>query len=270
MQSSGVTDAVNAAKGADAAVVVVGSMPFINGREDHDRTFMNLPPAQEAVVKAVTAANPHTIVVLEDSYPTTINWEQANDPAILWTTHAGQETGHALADVLFGDYNPSGHLTQTWPQSQSQVADIMDYDIIKSGQTYMYDTQRPLYPFGYGLSYATFSYGPLRLSAPAMGGDGSITASLEVTNTGPRGQGRGPALRAPGPLPGAATDQQAHRLPERRPAARTDADRSFRGQGDGSRLLGRDAIEVGGRAVPVRAHGWRVVGGHRWRAPPSS
>ena len=186
VQSSGVTDAVNAAKGADAAVVVVGSMPFINGREDHDRTFMNLPPAQEAVVKAVTAANPHTIVVLEDSYPTTINWEQANDPAILWTTHAGQETGHALADVLFGDYNPSGHLTQTWPQSQSQVADIMDYDIIKSGQTYMYDTQRPLYPFGYGLSYATFSYGPLRLSAPAMGGDGSITASLEVTNTGQR------------------------------------------------------------------------------------
>jgi beta-glucosidase len=186
VQSSGVTDAVNAAKGADAAVVVVGSMPFINGREDHDRTFMNLPPAQEAVVKAVTAANPHTIVVLEDSYPTTINWEQANDPAILWTTHAGQETGHALADVLFGDYNPSGHLTQTWPQSQSQVADIMDYDIIKSGQTYMYDTQRPLYPFGYGLSYATFSYGPLRVSAPAMGGDGSITASLEVTNTGQR------------------------------------------------------------------------------------
>jgi beta-glucosidase len=182
--SSGVTDAVNAAKGADAAVVVVGSMPFINGREDHDRTFMNLPPAQEAVVKAVTAANPHTIVVLEDSYPTTINWEQANDPAILWTTHAGQETGHALADVLFGDYNPSGHLTQTWPQSQSQVADIMDYDISKSGQTYMYDTQQPLYPFGYGLSYTTFSYGPLRLSAPAMGGDGSITASLDVTNTG--------------------------------------------------------------------------------------
>jgi beta-glucosidase len=187
--SSGVQDAVNAATGADAAVVVVGSMPFINGREAHDRTFMGLPPAQEAMVEAVTKANPNTIVVLEDSYPTTINWEQANDPAILWTTHAGQETGHALADVLFGDYDPSGHLTQTWPQSQSQVADIMDYDIIKSGQTYMYSNQTPLYPFGYGLSYTSFKYGPLRLSDHAMnalsGGDGrQVTASLDVTNTG--------------------------------------------------------------------------------------
>jgi beta-glucosidase len=184
--SSGVKDAVNAAKGADAAVVVVGSMPFINGREDHDRTFMNLPPAQEAVVKAVTAANPRTIVVVEDSYPTTINWEKQNVPAILWTTHAGQETGHALADVLFGDYNPSGHLTQTWPQSQSQVADILNYDIIKSGQTYMYSAQPTLYPFGYGLSYTTFRYGDLRLSKPEMSGHGLITASVEVTNTGQR------------------------------------------------------------------------------------
>jgi beta-glucosidase len=183
---SGVTDAVNAAKGADAAVVVVGSMPFINGREDHDRTDMNLASGQEAVVKAVTAANPHTIVVVENSYPTTINWEQQNDPAILWTTHAGQETGHALADVLFGDYNPSGRLTQTWPQSQSQVADILDYDIIKSGQTYMYSDQPTLYPFGYGLSYTTFRYGNLRLSAPAVGAGGKVTVSVDVTNTGSR------------------------------------------------------------------------------------
>jgi beta-glucosidase len=182
--SSGVDSAVSAAKGADAAVVVVGSMPFINGRENHDRTFMGLAPGQEDLVKAVTAANPHTIVVVTGSYPTTINWEQANDPAILWTTHAGQETGHALADVLFGDYNPSGRLTQTWPQSQSQVADIMNYDIMKSGQTYMYDTQPALYPFGYGLSYTNFRYGNLRLSSPSMSGDGQVTASVDVTNTG--------------------------------------------------------------------------------------
>lgn len=103
--TSGITRAVQAAKGAGAAVVVVGSMPFINGREDHDRTDMNLASGQQALVEAVTKANPRTIVVLEDSYPTTITWEQQNDPAILWTTHAGQETGHALADVLFGDYN---------------------------------------------------------------------------------------------------------------------------------------------------------------------
>jgi beta-glucosidase len=184
--TSGIDTAVQAAKGADAAVVVVGSMPFINGREAHDRTDMNLAAGQEALVEAVTKANPHTIVVLEDSYPTTITWEQQHDPAIIWTTHAGQETGHALADVLFGDYNPSGRLTQTWPQSQSQVADILNYDIIKSGQTYMFDTQPALYPFGCGLSYTTFRYGDLRLSKPGMSGHGQVTASVEVTNTGQR------------------------------------------------------------------------------------
>ncbi len=186
MVTSGIDTAVQAAKGADAAVVVVGSMPFINGREAHDRTDMNLAAGQEALVEAVTKANPRTVVVLEDSYPTTITWEQRNDPAIIWTTHAGQETGHALADVLFGDYNPSGHLTQAWPQSQSQVADILNYDIIKSGQTYMYDTQPALYPFGYGLSYTTFRYGDLRLSKPEMSGHGQVTASVKVTNTGQR------------------------------------------------------------------------------------
>jgi beta-glucosidase len=182
--SSGITDAVNAVKGADAAVVVVGSMPFINGRENDDRTDMNLPAGQQALVQAVTKANPHTIVVLEDSYPTTINWEQANDPAIVWTTHAGQETGHALADVLFGSYNPSGRLTQTWPQSQADVANILDYDIIQSGQTYMYDTRPALYPFGYGLSYTTFAYSRLRLSSPSIGEHGTVNVSVDVTNTG--------------------------------------------------------------------------------------
>jgi beta-glucosidase len=184
--TSGIASAVTAAKGADAAVVVVGSMPFINGRENDDRTDMNLPSGQEALVQAVTKANPHTIVVLEDSYPTTITWEQHNNPAILWTTHAGQETGHALADVLFGDYNPSGRLTQTWPQSQSEVANILNYDIIKSGQTYMYSDQPVLYPFGYGLSYTTFRYGDMRLSSPSMGPHGTVNVSVDLSNTGHR------------------------------------------------------------------------------------
>jgi beta-glucosidase len=184
--TSGTASAVQAAKDAGTAVVVVGSMPFINGREDHDRTDMNLASSQEALVQAVTKANPRTIVVVEDSYPTTINWEQGNDPAILWTTHAGQEMGHALADVLFGGYDPSGHLTQTWPQSQSEVANILDYDIIKSGQTYMYSSQPTLYPFGYGLSYTSFRYSHLRLSKPEMSGTGQVTATVDVANTGQR------------------------------------------------------------------------------------
>jgi beta-glucosidase len=176
---SGVTEAVNAVRGADAAVVVVGSQPFINGREAHDRTSMALGEGQEALVRAVRKANPNTVVVLQTSYPDTINWEQEHVPGILWTTHAGAETGHAIADVLFGDYNPAGRLTQTWYSSAAQLpADLFDYDIISSRQTYLYSRARPLYAFGHGLSYTQFKYANLRVR------NGSVT--VDVTNTGSR------------------------------------------------------------------------------------
>jgi beta-glucosidase len=184
--SSGVDSAVAAAKGADAAVVVVGSMPFINGREAHDRTTMALAEGQEALVKAVLAANPNTVVVLENSYPDTITWEQEHVPAILWTTHAGQETGHALADVLFGDHNPAGRLTQTWYRSEGDLPDILDYDIIKSNRTYLYFDGNPLYPFGHGLSYSSFRHSDLHLDDRSVGQGGTVTASVKVTNTGSR------------------------------------------------------------------------------------
>jgi beta-glucosidase len=185
--SSGIDKAVAAATGADAAVVVVGSMPFINGREAHDRTTMALAPGQEALIKAVQHANPHTIVVLETSYPDTINWTQQNVPGILWTTHAGAETGHAIADVLFGDYNPAGRLTQTWYRSDADLPpNLLNYDIISSDQTYLYYQGTPLYPFGYGLSYTSFRYGDLKLTDPTVGADGTVKASVEVTNTGSR------------------------------------------------------------------------------------
>lgn len=180
----GVDSAVTAAKGANAAIVVVGSMPFINGREDDDRTSTALPAAQEALVEAVRKANPNTIVVLENSYPDTINWEQANVPAILHTTHAGQETGHAIADVLFGDYDPSGRLTQTWYASDSGLPSILDYDISKTGLTYQYYQGAALYPFGYGLSYTTFRYSNLRLSAPDASATGHVQVRVDITNTG--------------------------------------------------------------------------------------
>ncbi|MFC7278848.1 glycoside hydrolase family 3 C-terminal domain-containing protein [Paractinoplanes rhizophilus] len=176
---SGIDEAVAAAKTADTAVLVVGSQPFINGREAHDRTTMALGAGQEALVKAVRAVNPRTIVVLQTSYPDTITWEQQHVPGIVWTTHAGAETGHAIADVLYGDYNPAGRLTQTWYRSDSQLpADLLDYDIIKSQQTYLYSKQTPLYPFGYGLSYTSFKYGK-----PTVG-HGKVT--FTVTNTGKR------------------------------------------------------------------------------------
>jgi beta-glucosidase len=183
---NGADAAVAAAKGADAAVVVVGSMPFINGREDHDRTTMALAESQEAMVKAVRAANPNTILVLEMSYPMTITWEQANVPAILWTTHAGQETGHAVADVLFGDVNPGGRLTQTWYRSLTDLPDILDYDIIKAKRTYQYFEGSPLYPFGYGLSYTSFKYTGLRVSDRVLGAGDQLAVEVAVTNTGDR------------------------------------------------------------------------------------
>lgn len=175
---SGVADAVAAVKGKDTAVVVIGSMPSINGREAHDRTDMDLAPSQEALVKAVHQANPKTVVVVENSYPTTLGALQKEVPALLWTSHAGQETGNALADVLYGDVNPSGRLTQTWYRSESDLPSILDYDIIKSDRTYQYFQGKPLYPFGYGLSYTTFRYGTLK---PVAGG-----YEVAVTNTGTR------------------------------------------------------------------------------------
>ncbi|GAA0504060.1 beta-glucosidase [Paractinoplanes deccanensis] len=176
---SGVDEAVAAAKSVDTAVLVVGTNPFINGREAHDRTSLALGAGQEALVKAVLKANPRTVVVLQTSYPETINWLQQNVPAIVWTTHAGAETGHAIADVLYGARNPAGRLTQTWPAAESQLpADLNEYDIISTGQTYLYSDDKPLYPFGHGLSYTSFRYGKPRV------GDGKVT--LTVTNTGKR------------------------------------------------------------------------------------
>nr|WP_241265549.1 glycoside hydrolase family 3 protein [Streptomyces boncukensis] len=182
----GTAEAVEAARDADAAIVVVGSMPFINGREDHDRTSLALAAPQAELVKAVHRANPRTIVVLQTSYPDTVTWEQRHIPALLWTTHAGQETGNALAAVLFGDRNPAGRLTQTWYRSEDDLPDLLDYDIIDSDRTYLYFRGEPLYPFGHGLSYTTFRYGRPRLSARTLASGGTVTVSVHVTNTGGR------------------------------------------------------------------------------------
>ncbi|PSL57248.1 beta-glucosidase [Saccharothrix carnea] len=183
---SGVDSAVAAAKGADAAVVVVGSMPFVNGREDDDRKTTVLPAGQRAVIDAVRKANPRTIVVLESSYPYAGDWDTADLPAILWTTHAGQETGHAIADVLFGDHNPGARLTQTWYRSDADLPDKLRYDISKSGHTYQYFRGKPLYPFGYGLSYTSFRYSKMRVDRAVVDASGEVKVRVDVTNTGDR------------------------------------------------------------------------------------
>jgi len=100
-------------------------------------------------------------------------------------THCSEEQGSALADVLFGDYNPAGRLVQTWPKSPGQLPPMMDYNI-RDGRTYMYFKGQPLYPFGFGLSYTTFDYSNLKTSLPTLAKDGSLTVSVDVKNTGDR------------------------------------------------------------------------------------
>jgi len=124
-------------------------------------------------------------VVLISSFPYTINWVQNNVPAIIHITHSGQEEGNALADALFGDINPGGKLVQTWPDSIGQLPPMMDYDLTH-GRTYMYAKGKPLYPFGFGLSYTSFKYSNLKTSSPSLNNKGEINISLDVTNTGSR------------------------------------------------------------------------------------
>jgi beta-glucosidase len=176
--------AVDAAKSADVAVVCVGTNPAIEG-EGHDRTTLALPGNQEQLVEAVMAANPHTVVVLVNAGPLTIPWIKDHAPAILAAWWAGEDQGHAVADVLFGDVNPGGHLPYTVYASEAQVPPQDEYDISK-GFTYMYLKGDALFPFGLGLSYTTFKYSDLKLSQTTAKDGDTITATLDVANTGTR------------------------------------------------------------------------------------
>jgi beta-glucosidase len=199
--------ALLAARKSDVAVVVIGNDPTCgpdmphdwvktidgggtlactvpsDGREGRDRESIDL--AQEQLVKQVFAVNPKTIVILVSSFPFAINWSQEHAPAILHMAHSSQDEGTALAQVIFGDYNPGGHLVVTWPKSLDQEPPMMDYNI-RDGRTYMYFKGEPLYPFGFGLSYTTFKFANLRTSAPTLAKDGTVTVSVDVTNTGSR------------------------------------------------------------------------------------
>lgn len=180
----GIAEAVAAAASAETAIVFVGNSPFINGKETIDRPDITLPPAQQALIQAVYEANPNTVVVIVGGYPFAVNWEQEHVPSILFTSHAGQELGHAVADVLYGDYNPGGRLNMTWYKSIEQLPDLMDYDIIKGKRTYQYFDGDVLYPFGHGLSYSRFHYSGLSLSQSEITADGSVTVNVTVRNEG--------------------------------------------------------------------------------------
>jgi beta-glucosidase len=178
----------------DAVVVVIGNHPTCDagwekcpvasdGKEAVDRKSLTL--AQEEIAKAAFAANPKTIVVLQASFPFATTWSQEHVPAILELTHNSEEQGDGLADVLFGDYDPAGRLTQTWVRDEADLPPTMDYNI-RDGRTYMYAKQKPLYAFGFGLSYTSFAYSKLRVNTSTLGADAMAMVSVDVKNTGTR------------------------------------------------------------------------------------
>ena len=186
-------EAATAASRSDVAIVVVGNHVWgwqrqwkfspvpSDGREAIDRKAIGLE--QEELLKIVRKANPNTVMVLLSSFPYAINWSQENIPAIIHLTNNSQELGNGLADVIFGDYNPAGRTTQTWVRDITDLPPMMDYDLTH-GRTYMYYKGKPLYPFGYGLSYTTFAYSGLNVKDPAP--DGTTEVGLTVKNTGKR------------------------------------------------------------------------------------
>lgn len=182
-----------AAQKADYAIVCVGNHVYgtdtkwkyspvpSDGREAVDRKALSLE--QEDLVKVVHKANPNTIMVLVSSFPFAVNWAQENLPAIVHISNSSQELGNGLADVIFGRYNPAGRTTQTWVKSIEDLPPMMDYDI-RNGRTYMYTKRKPLYPFGYGLSYTTFEYRKVTLSSDSPAKKDTLRVVVDVKNTG--------------------------------------------------------------------------------------
>lgn len=182
------------AKKADVVIVVVGNHPVCNagwadcpvpseGKESVDRQSLTLE--QEDLIKIVYQANPKTVVALISNFPYAINWTQEYIPAIVHMTQNSQELGTALADVLFGDYNPAGRLTQTWVHDITDLPNLLDYNILY-GRTYMYFKGKPLYAFGHGLSYTHFDYNSIMTNKEILEKGKDLTVSVSITNTGKR------------------------------------------------------------------------------------
>lgn len=185
--------AVIAAKESDVAIVCIGNNPLSyglgwgqnhvasDGREDVDRQAITIE--QEDLVKLVMAANPKTILIMVSSFPYAINWSKEHVPAILHISQSSQETGNAMADVIFGKVSPAGRLVQTWITSIDQLPPILDYNI-RNGRTYMYEKNSPLFPFGYGLTYTVFKYSNLKTDKRTVKQDEVVSVSFELENVG--------------------------------------------------------------------------------------
>ncbi len=188
-------EAVAVAGRADVVVAVLGESSGMSG-EAASRSDIGIPECQEALLRALVKTGRPIVLVLMNGRPLTLSWEAEHCTAILETWFGGTEAGNAVADVLFGNYNPSGKLTATFPRNVGQIP--LYYNHKNTGRPYQGDpgakyvsryldvSNDPLYAFGYGLSYTTFSYGDIKLSKTALVGDETLLASVAVTNTGKR------------------------------------------------------------------------------------
>jgi beta-glucosidase len=180
-----IAQAVELAKKSDIVILAAGTNEEI-AMEDTDAENLEWPNRQLELIKRVVAANPNVVLVMINGYPISINWEKENVPAILEAWFAGQEQGTAMADIIFGDYNPGGKLPVTFYKSTNDLPHISDYDITK-GRTYWFYDKEIIYPFGYGLSYTTFELSDLIISkkdVEVADEDFTISVSLNIKNTG--------------------------------------------------------------------------------------
>ncbi|HZE70459.1 MAG TPA: glycoside hydrolase family 3 C-terminal domain-containing protein [Pyrinomonadaceae bacterium] len=188
-----IDEAVSAARQADVAIVILGLSAALEGEEmtvstegfrGGDRTDISLPKGQEALLKAVNATGKPVVLVLLNGSALAVNWANDKVPAIVEAWYPGEEGGTALADVLFGDYNPGGRLPVTFYKSVDQLPPFTDYSM--QGRTYRYFKGEPLFPFGFGLSYTKFNYANLKLSASTLKAGKELRISADVQNIGDR------------------------------------------------------------------------------------
>jgi beta-glucosidase len=179
-----ITRATELARKSDVAILFLGTNLQVEA-EGRDRRDLNLPGAQQQLMEAVFAANPHTILVLMSAGPVAIGWAHDRLPAIMQAWYPGEAGGTAIARAIFGLDNPGGHLPYTMYASLDGVPPQNEYDVSK-GYTYQYFKGVPLYPFGHGLSYTRFKYSNLAISAPSVSESGQVQVSFDVANVGDR------------------------------------------------------------------------------------
>jgi beta-glucosidase len=171
------------AAASDVVIVCVGT-DLSYAYENNDMDQYAIPGQQEDMIEAIYGINSNTVVVLVNGNPVGIEWTAENVPAILEAWYAGQSQGTAIADVLFGDYNPGGKLPETFYKTESQLPDFEDYDIINHPRTYQYFEGEVQYPFGHGLSYTEFAYSNLVVSPVVVPSGGVVTIEFDLANVG--------------------------------------------------------------------------------------